>query len=109
MLNLCHSVKSSRVRWHMESDCTACKCSPHKPQHRTLVNSQVRGPSYLSDKKKVQADDPLFALAAVDLIELDAPTHHIARYLPSLKCVAPCLSAAYYDRAGMRWTLRAPS
>ena len=46
---------------------------------------QLRGPSYLSDKKKIPADDPLFALAAVDLIELDAPTFHIARYLPSLR------------------------
>ena len=46
---------------------------------------KVRGPSYLADKKKVLADEPLFALAAVDLLELDAPTHHIARYLPSLK------------------------
>ncbi len=48
--------------------------------------AQVRGPSYLSDRKKVPADEPLFALAAVDLIELDAPTFHIARFLPSFKC-----------------------
>ncbi len=46
----------------------------------------MRGPNYLRDKKKVVADDPLFALAAVDLLEMEAPTFHIARFLPSLKC-----------------------
>lgn len=45
----------------------------------------MRGPNYLRDKKKVLADDPLFALAAVDLLEMETPTFHIARYLPSLK------------------------
>lgn len=50
---------------------------------------QVRGPNYLNDKKKVLADDPLFALAAVDLLEMDAPTFHIARFLPSLKWARP--------------------
>lgn len=51
-----------------------------------MTGAQVRGPTYLRDKKKVLADDPLFALAAVDLLEMEAPTFHIARFLPSLKC-----------------------
>lgn len=51
--------------------------------HRIL---QVRGPNYLRDKKKVPASEPLFSLAAVDLVECETGCFHIAQYLPSLKC-----------------------
>jgi len=46
----------------------------------------VRGRGYLTDRKKVAAGPPVFALAAVDHVELDAPTFHLARCLPSLRC-----------------------
>ncbi|CAK0780512.1 hypothetical protein CVIRNUC_005077 [Coccomyxa viridis] len=46
---------------------------------------KVRGPNYLRDKKKIPANDPLFALAAVDLVECETSTFHIAQHLPSLK------------------------
>lgn len=49
--------------------------------------TQVRGPNYLRDKKKILASEPLFALAAVDLVECESGCFHIAHYLPSLKCV----------------------
>ena len=48
----------------------------------------MRGRNYLKDKKKVAAPEPMFSLAAVDHVELDAPTFHIARYLPSMRCAA---------------------
>ena len=46
----------------------------------------MRGPNYLRDKKKIPASDPLFSLAAVDLVECESGCFHIAQYLPSLKC-----------------------
>lgn len=33
----------------------------------------------------MQAEDPVFGLGAVDLLEVPEPTFHIARFLPSLK------------------------
>ncbi len=57
----------------------------------------MRGPNYLRDKKKVLADDPLFALAAVDLLEMETPTFHIARYLPSLRCAPATPSFHVYS------------
>ena len=51
-----------------------------------LCMLQVRGPNYLRDKKKIPASDPLFSLAAVDLVECETGCFHIAQYLPSLKC-----------------------
>ena len=32
------------------------------------------------------SQEPVFTLASVDLYRLEAPTHHIARFMPSLKC-----------------------
>eukprot|EP00891_Asterochloris_glomerata_P006240 jgi/Astpho2/6240/fgenesh1_pg.00088_%23_51_t len=46
---------------------------------------KIRGPTYLRDKKKVMAEEPVFGLASVDLVELDAPTLHVAQHLPSIK------------------------
>ena len=43
----------------------------------------------LQDRKKYPAGDPVFRLASVDLLELDAPTTHLARFLPSLTCGPP--------------------
>ena len=54
---------------------------------------QVRGPNYLRDKKKIPASDPLFALAAVDLVECETGTFHIAQHLPSLKCALSSVSS----------------
>ncbi|KAK9836134.1 hypothetical protein WJX81_004188 [Elliptochloris bilobata] len=45
---------------------------------------RLRGKHYLQDRKKVPAGEPAFRLASVDLLELDAPTTHLARFLPSL-------------------------
>ena len=57
----------------------------------TLHAVQVRGPNYLRDKKKVPATEPLFSLAAVDLVECETGCFHIAQHLPSLKCApTPC-------------------
>lgn len=46
---------------------------------------QVRGATYLSDRKKVPAAPPLFELVAADLLELEEPLYNICRYLPSVK------------------------
>lgn len=47
--------------------------------------AQVRGPNYLTDRKKVPAAPPLFELVAADLLELEEPLYNINRYLPSVK------------------------
>lgn len=78
---------------------SSCYYTIHWGECNVVWRAQLRGPNYLHDKKKVLADDPLFALAAVDLLEMDTPTFHIARFLPSLKCglsspSCPCHSAA---------------
>jgi hypothetical protein len=46
---------------------------------------KVRGTTYLTDKKKVDAAPPMFELVAVDLVELEEPVFHIAKFLPSVK------------------------
>ncbi len=45
----------------------------------------MRGPTYLTDKKKVPATPPRFELVAADLLELEEPLYNICRYLPSVK------------------------
>ena len=45
---------------------------------------KVRGPTYLDDHRKVDAGEPMLSLAAVDLLDLDAPTFNVARSLPSI-------------------------
>jgi hypothetical protein len=57
------------------------------------ARAQVRGRGYLTDRKKVAAGPPMFALAAVDHVELDAPTFHLARCLPSLRCARTARAA----------------
>lgn len=49
---------------------------------------QVRGPHYLSDHKKVAAGDSAYTLLSVDLVSTPTAVHHLARYLPSVRCVA---------------------
>ena len=62
-----------------------CKASS-KPICKAGVHSmQVRGKNYLTDRKKIPAEDPVFQLVATDLMQVDEPTPHIARFLPSLK------------------------
>lgn len=46
---------------------------------------KIRGPTYLTDKKKVEATPPMFELVAVDLVELEEPVFHIAKFLPSVR------------------------
>ena len=46
---------------------------------------KVRGPTYLTDRKKILAAPPMFELVAVDLLELEEPMFHICRHLPSVK------------------------
>ena len=40
----------------------------------------------MQDKKKIEADEPVFGLASVDLVEVEAPTWHIAQHLPAIRC-----------------------
>lgn len=46
---------------------------------------KLRGGNYLKDHKKVEAENPVFDLASVDLIETDKPCFHIAQHLPAIK------------------------
>lgn len=39
----------------------------------------------MQDKKKIEADEPVFGLASVDLVEVEAPTWHIAEHLPAIR------------------------
>lgn len=39
----------------------------------------------VQDKKKIEAEEPVFGLASVDLVEVDAPTWHIAEHLPAIR------------------------
>lgn len=45
----------------------------------------VRGPSYLTDKKKMLAGAPEFQLMAVDLVTTPTALTHVARYLKSVR------------------------
>ena len=49
---------------------------------------KVRGPSYLADHRKVEAGDTVFSLASVDLVEVDAPTFNVSRFLPSIQAAS---------------------
>jgi len=44
----------------------------------STTNLRVRGKTYMDDKVKVPAEEPVMDLVAVDLIEGDEPIHHIA-------------------------------
>ena len=41
---------------------------------------QLRGETYLTDKKKVEVSGSMYELVAVDLLEFDQPTSHICDY-----------------------------
>ena len=47
---------------------------------------QVRGATYLADKKKVSAASPVFELVAVDLLQVEDNVFDVCRFLPSVKC-----------------------
>lgn len=51
----------------------------------------VRGPTYLSDRAKVPAGSCAFTLLAVDLVSTSDAAHHIARFLPSVRCAPLCV------------------
>ena len=47
---------------------------------------KVRGPSYLKDKKKVEAGDSAFTLGSIDLVSVGSTAvEHISRFLPSVR------------------------
>lgn len=46
---------------------------------------KVRGPTYLSDRKKITASPPMFELVAVDLLQLEEPMINICQHLPSVR------------------------
>lgn len=51
---------------------------------------RVRGKHYLADRKKIPAAMPVFDLYSAELVEVDEPMWHMARFLPSVKyCAAP--------------------
>ena len=52
---------------------------------KECLSLQVRGANYLRDKKKIPAAEPAFSLAATYLMQVEQPTFHIARFLPSLR------------------------
>ena len=45
----------------------------------------VRGPTYLKDRKKIPAGMAAFTLGAMDMVAIDSPVQHIARFLPSIR------------------------
>ncbi|KAK9860404.1 hypothetical protein WJX84_008795 [Apatococcus fuscideae] len=61
------------------------------------VNYKVRGPNYLQDKKKIPAAEPIFTLAAADLVETARPMTHIAQHLPSLRHSRAAFSFVWQD------------
>ena len=54
------------------------------------ISEKVRGANYLTDKKKIPAQEPVFSLAATDLLQVEEPTFNIARFLPSLRSAQYC-------------------
>jgi hypothetical protein len=46
---------------------------------------KVRGASYLTDRRKIDAGDAEFCLAAVDLVITGTALHHVSRFLPSVR------------------------
>lgn len=56
----------------------------HPPLAPSSPRLQVRGPTYLDDHRKIDAGEPMLSLAAVDLLDLDAPCFDVARFLPSI-------------------------
>ena len=46
---------------------------------------RVRGRAYLADKKKIAAAQPMFDLYSAELVEVEEPMWHMARFLPSVK------------------------
>lgn len=47
----------------------------------------VRGPTYLKDRRKIPAGESVFCLSAVELLVLEKPEHrfHVARFIPSVR------------------------
>ncbi|KAL0043136.1 hypothetical protein WJX79_010214 [Trebouxia sp. C0005] len=60
-------------------------CDPKYWSCPGAAGYKVRGQTYLKDKKKIEADEPVFGLASVDLVEVEAPTWHIAQHLPAIR------------------------
>jgi len=59
----------------------------------------------MQDKKKIEADEPVFGLASVDLVEVEAPTWHIAQHLPAIRWFpSPCTaSVIHHCMAPQTW------
>ena len=56
----------------------------------------------VQDKKKIEADEPVFGLASVDLVEVEAPTWHIAQHLPAIRWV-PLHCICHHCMAPQTW------
>jgi hypothetical protein len=70
----------------LEAGCSPLgTCNPKYWSCPGAAGFKLRGASYLKDKKKVLADEPIFALASVDLVEVDQPTFNIGQHLPAIR------------------------
>lgn len=70
-------------------------CSTHITRQASICNSFKPAIPYSLFWLQVLSEEPLFALASVDLLELDAPCPHIARFLPSIRQTHPLLASCY--------------
>eukprot|EP00884_Botryococcus_braunii_P002944 jgi/Botrbrau1/12650/Bobra.67_1s0016.1 len=60
-------------------------CDPRYWSCPGAAGFHIRGANYLHDRKKIIADEPLFELASVDLVDLPKPMLHLAPHLPSVR------------------------
>lgn len=66
-------------------------CDPKYWSCPGAAGFRVRGPKYLTDKKKVEAGPPVFALLATELIRTQRKSFNVGRMLPSVTYgVAAC-------------------
>eukprot|EP00210_Caulerpa_lentillifera_P004654 g4439.t1 len=64
---------------------TTGTCNPAYWMCPGSAGYRVRGATYLTDKKKISATEPMFDLHSVDLVKVKQPTPHIARFLNSVQ------------------------
>lgn len=77
---------ASAVSFH----CTFSICSKYYQEIHTPgadAPFKLRGPTYLSDGRKVPAGQPLFELLGMEVVDVGGPgpCPHISRYLPSVR------------------------
>jgi hypothetical protein len=64
----------------------SAKCSSLGVDAAAVLSERVDGAR--QDRKKVPAEEPVFALVAADLVEANEPVWHVSRFLPSVRCGA---------------------